>query len=108
MGVHRALLEGNAIQGSRLRIFAIAIIGIAGVERELAVGRGLRLRLEPGQRRPVLLDLARGGGEELLESRLGGVHRDRKSVVTGKSVSVRVDLGGRMSIKKKQQISTSI
>src|SRR3546814_11516600 len=28
--------------------------------------------------------------------------RDRKSVVSGKSVSVRVDLGGRRSIKKKK------
>src|SRR3546814_20038648 len=30
------------------------------------------------------------------------VHQDRKSVVTGKSVSVRVDLGGRRFIKKKK------
>src|SRR3546814_17270543 len=29
--------------------------------------------------------------------------RDRKSVVSGKSVSVRVDLGGRRIIKKKKQ-----
>src|SRR3546814_19381321 len=35
--------------------------------------------------------------------RVGGVgQRDRKSVVSGKSVSVRVDLGGRRIIKKKQ------
>src|SRR3546814_16015444 len=92
------------------------------------------------QRRPVLLDLARGGGEEFLESRLGGVHRlggntrfehrlglarqalrvgrlgqliiialavqrfrrDRKSVVSGKRWSVRVDLGVRRTIKKKK------
>src|SRR3546814_15849358 len=31
-------------------------------------------------------------------------HRDRKSVVKGKSVSVRVDLGGRRIIKKKKKI----
>src|SRR3546814_18616919 len=30
--------------------------------------------------------------------------RDRKSVVSGKSVSVRVDLGGRRIIKKKKEI----
>src|SRR3546814_16409186 len=30
-----------------------------------------------------------------------GVYRDRKSVVEGKSVSVRVELGGRRIIKKK-------
>src|SRR3546814_15619970 len=32
------------------------------------------------------------------------VKTDRKSVVSGKSVSVRVDLGGRRTIKKKQKI----
>src|SRR3546814_12477770 len=34
------------------------------------------------------------------EPRVGEVVRDRKSDVEGKSVSVRVDLGGRRSIKK--------
>src|SRR3546814_11184812 len=33
----------------------------------------------------------------------GAPHLDRKSVVEGKSVSVRVDLGGRRIIKKKKQ-----
>src|SRR3546814_12118855 len=33
--------------------------------------------------------------------KIGGSSGDRKSVVTGKSVSVRVDLGGRRIIKKK-------
>src|SRR3546814_20267228 len=33
--------------------------------------------------------------------------RDRKSVVSGKRVSVRVDLGGRRIIKKKQRILTN-
>src|SRR3546814_14078102 len=36
-----------------------------------------------------------------------GRHQDRKSVVWGRSVSVRVDLGGRRIIKKKNQITTS-
>src|SRR3546814_14304965 len=36
-------------------------------------------------------------------ARLDDKLRDRKSVVQGKSVSVRVDLGGRRSIKKKRQ-----
>src|SRR3546814_18315791 len=35
-----------------------------------------------------------------------GVHQDRKSVVWGESVSVRVDLGGRRIIKKKQSENT--
>src|SRR3546814_11311389 len=34
--------------------------------------------------------------------KLGDVRTDRKSVVTGKSVSVRVDLGGRWIIEKKK------
>src|SRR3546814_17734768 len=38
----------------------------------------------------------------------GGAKRtDRKSVVSGKSVSVRVDLGGRRIIKKKRKIATN-
>src|SRR3546814_20476147 len=37
----------------------------------------------------------------------GDEEQDRKSVVEGKSVSVRVDLGGRSIIKKKTRIKTS-
>src|SRR3546814_16846488 len=36
-----------------------------------------------------------------LAARVGVLLRDRKSVVSGKSVSVRVDLGGRRTIRKK-------
>src|SRR3546814_13734979 len=36
-------------------------------------------------------------------SYVSGRSRDRKSVVSGKSVSVRVDLGGRRTIKKKKK-----
>src|SRR3546814_11264553 len=51
-----------------------------------------------------------GCGKTMLASRLAGVLppaadedalEDRKSVVSGKSVSVRVDLGGRRIVKKK-------
>src|SRR3546814_12355965 len=35
---------------------------------------------------------------------LSGLSRDRKSVVSGKGVSVRVDLGGRRTIKKKKKL----
>src|SRR3546814_18562059 len=38
---------------------------------------------------------------ELVPSEAGGPPGDRKSVVEGKSVSVRVDIGGRWIIKKK-------
>src|SRR3546814_17982405 len=37
------------------------------------------------------------------EARSAAARQDRKSVVSGKSVSVRVDLGGRRIIKKKQK-----
>src|SRR3546814_15605038 len=51
-----------------------------------------------------VLDL-RGDEADLARADLGpflALRRDRKSVVSGKSVSVRVDLGGRRSIKKKK------
>src|SRR3546814_12428249 len=41
-------------------------------------------------------------------SRLNEFTQDRKSVVSGKSVSVRVDLGGRRIIKKKQHIDNTL
>src|SRR3546814_20990793 len=40
--------------------------------------------------------------EGLRQSAIAGEHGDRKSVVSGKSVSVRVDLGGRRIINKKK------
>src|SRR3546814_11539103 len=45
-----------------------------------------------------VVELLAGGGE--------GDGLDRKSVVSGKSVSVRVDLGGRRIIKKKKKTTT--
>src|SRR3546814_20124282 len=50
----------------------------------------------------------RGGGGRVRHVALGkGRHLDRKSVVEGKSVSVRVDLGGRRIIKKKTNEKTT-
>src|SRR3546814_21166807 len=45
----------------------------------------------------------RGGGPDVRQE--GSRARDRKSVVSGKSVSVRVDRGGRRMFKKKRQKS---
>src|SRR3546814_16917410 len=42
--------------------------------------------------------------QALFSSRMDGMIGDRKSVVKGKSVSVRVDLGGRSSIQTKKDI----
>src|SRR3546814_12027021 len=55
-----------------------------------------------------LIDLYRRQGlfyqnPKAVEISEGVLYRDRKSVVSGKSVSVRVDLGGRRIIKKKNQ-----
>src|SRR3546814_16919663 len=52
------------------------------------------LDLDAGRRRS---HGSRGGGN-------GSRGADRKSVVSGKSVSVRVDLGGRRRIKKKKKV----
>src|SRR3546814_11052330 len=57
---------------------------------------------------PVLILTARGSWAERIDGLKAGAddyltkpfHPDRKSVVWGKSVSVRVDLGGRRNIKK--------
>src|SRR3546814_17902587 len=47
-----------------------------------------------------------GGGDHPTSPRTRSASlSDRKSVVEGKSVSVRVDLGGRRSIKNKKQIN---
>src|SRR3546814_18216035 len=66
--------------------------GLAGEQRTL------------GPRRRTL---AVADGERDLRTRRRGLEsqlEDRKSVVSGKSVSVRVDLGGRRLIKKKKRI----
>src|SRR3546814_14697349 len=44
---------------------------------------------------------------EYVNTPLDGNVQDRKSVVSGKSVSVRVDLGGRRIIKKKKKTHTN-
>src|SRR3546814_14788487 len=45
---------------------------------------------------------ATGRGEAIVVAMVQAKREDRKSVVSGKSVSVRVDLGGRRIIKKKK------
>src|SRR3546814_19907465 len=65
-------------------------IEIAPCERERIGGEALHRGPLVGRRRHEATSL-------------GGDRRDRKSVVEGKSVSVRVDLGGRRIIKKKNK-----
>src|SRR3546814_16092098 len=68
-----------------------------GQHREAAVGRAARRCHQPFGN--LLLEHQGHRGEG---TRVRG-QRDRKSVVSGKSVSVRVDLGGRRIIKKKKK-----
>src|SRR3546814_19002898 len=49
---------------------------------------------------PIVRDLSRGGKFDVCATKYFSNLYDRKSVVSGKSVYVRVDLGGRRSIKK--------
>src|SRR3546814_17827859 len=51
----------------------------------------------------ILIRIHSTDGSTLTEYDYSGVRGDRKSVVSGKSVSVRVDLGGRSNIKKKKK-----
>src|SRR3546814_13786006 len=71
----------------------------------------LSVLVDPGKDAPALFGLASdttplqdqnltSGGQPLSYAFSGG---DRKSVVSGKSVAVRVDLGGRGIIKKKKK-----
>src|SRR3546814_5146220 len=68
-----------------------AAAGVRGARRDLA--RAVRSFAAAGDAGPAPARPARG---------------DRKSVAQGKRVSVRVDLGGRRSIKKIQQIQKNI
>src|SRR3546814_15543210 len=62
----------------------------------VAAGAGKRI----GNRKPAVV---RAGKPAKGALGVGKPDRDRKSVVRGKRVSVRVDLGGRRSIKKKKK-----
>src|SRR3546814_15399198 len=72
--------------------------GKAPFEQGARGGIAHRRRRRSGQHHHQPAPLALGGADEVV-TRLAGI--DRKSVVEGKSVSVRVDLGGRRIIKKK-------
>src|SRR3546814_739551 len=88
---------------------------LAATHRPASGGRAGRHRRAFGLGVPPPHPRARGGGdhhwlyrkarsrEHRPRPRRLRRHQDRKSVVSGKSVSVRVDLGGSRSIKKKKK-----
>src|SRR3546814_15817870 len=60
------------------------------------------------ERCAAILHLVDGTGDDPIGAWRTVHAEDRKSVVEGKSVSVRVDPGGRRSIKKKKTIKTTV
>src|SRR3546814_13402057 len=92
----RTLGLGKGAQQRGMTLFGFPARGI-----DLLIGRPAS-RIEIGEQLDVddaLLRLALDG----IATRAGPARPDRKSVVSGKSVSVRVDLGGRRIIKKKKK-----
>src|SRR3546814_15436412 len=77
------------------------------VSRYIRTGKYIPVDVVVGyvQRAEQLLVNTRGGDPVELAT-LAGYTLDRKSVVDGKSVSVRVDIGGRRYIKKKNDRNT--
>src|SRR3546814_19407732 len=77
----------------------VNVLAVLPAFRNLGLGSGLLQRAEETARAGSLRGLS-----IIVSDSNGG---DRKSVVSGKSVSVRVDLGGRRIIKKQNKYSTS-
>src|SRR3546814_17837668 len=73
--------------------------------RQRVVGRAGSVTRAPELKKAAVLELCTRQGSARAVAQKIGVSRptDRKSVVWGKSVSVRVDLGGRRIIKKKNK-----
>src|SRR3546814_13664345 len=102
--------EGEAVQGRPDVALDDKQAWVAWL-REDASGQSLWLaRYAPDLSRELsrtqvaaLQGRGRGTGFPKLVARNGEAFLDRKSVVLGKSVSVRVDLGGRRSLKKKNK-----
>src|SRR3546814_20203697 len=81
------------------------------VGRPVVQARELRARFRVGvldaQRAAAVAHDHRDQALALVETEHARGFRDRKSVVSGKSVSVRVDLGGRRILKKKRAHKTT-
>src|SRR3546814_14774304 len=88
--------QAKAMSGTVRALVANMVTGVSkGFERKLnLVGVGFRAQVQGDA-----LKLQLGFSHDIVHSMPAG---DRKSVVSGKSVSVRVDLGGRRIIKKKK------
>src|SRR3546814_16399552 len=91
--------QGHHSRFARTLPLALVGLGLRPICGTNAIGRRALLSRDEGQRRDVI------GFRNLLAAERAGaldiVRGDRKSVVEGTSVSVRVDLGGSRIIKKK-------
>src|SRR3546814_18108802 len=102
----------NTISTKRLKPAAIARFlpwaratspaPVVGYSRAAEFEPGLRRR-SPFRRSSCKPHICTTRSIAIRHSRLLGIQIDRKSVVEGKSVSVRVDLGGRRIIKTKKE-----
>src|SRR3546814_14275920 len=114
VGGGRIAQLARIIFGAARQVPGTVIVGRLRLDRVQGREHGVEAALErAGQRRAGVGDqpflyLRRGGEHAYLflevgeEGAVGAVGEDRKSVVWGKRVSVRVDLGGRRIIKKKK------
>src|SRR3546814_12456178 len=92
-------LSGPATEGAcpeHWRRYGIRILGHSGTKRQWKLGEGNAAHSCSHRHRQQILTPAHCWHERSGEG-------DRKSVVWGKSVSVRVDLGGRRIIKKNKK-----
>src|SRR3546814_17280668 len=76
----------------------------AALQQKRRMSRRTPLKRPPHRRRPRPRTVDRIGGPVERQRREAVAGADRKSVVWGKSVSVRVALGGRRMIKKKKKL----
>src|SRR3546814_20508801 len=93
-----ALDEWKPTRGSRLAGVRRAGRRVVFADRRLEIHDGTQAAPEGQWTFPAPF------GEQPVLGEFSTVDVDRKSVVSGKSVSVRVDLGGRRIVKKKKRI----
>src|SRR3546814_20997307 len=86
-----------------LGVFGLEHVAPAGIARERGVGTERQGAGHEFHGRRFVRAVRHVGGEIMPRD-----HRDRKSVVEGKSVSVRVELGGPRIIKNKQAATYAI
>src|SRR3546814_16412717 len=95
--------DGGADAGLRLACcFHVVLLKVGHIDREaieaLAPADAMRVARGDGFEDRVMQ------GEFRMGAVRAGLFQDRKSVVSGKSVTVLVDLGGRRFLKKKKKI----